>query len=188
LSKVLETHPEARASRLAQSRSEAELRSAKAANAPSLTMRGSYNFEGRNDPFKVPNWNVGLVLSFPLFDGGGRQGGIEQAEARTRQAMASGVLTRQRIELEVQSAWLAIVEAHERIDTTQSAVDQAEEALRVVQEKYRVGLGSSIEVLDAQTALTQARTNRAQSISDFETAVAQWRFAVGMDPEEGLKP
>jgi outer membrane protein len=187
LPQILDGHPEARISRLTLRRSEAEVRSAKAAGAPSLAARASYNYEGSHDPFQVPNWNVGVVLTFPLVDGGVRRGGVEQAEARVQQAQASSALTRQRIELDVGSAWLAVVEARERVHTTQAAVDQAAEALRILEEKFRVGLGSSIDVLDAQTALTGAQANQAQAVTDFETAVAQWQFAAGLDPAEGSR-
>lgn len=181
LEQVMRTHPDALAVRLAVVRAEADLRGARAANAPTIAARGAYNLEGGSDPASIKNWNVGIALSLPLWDSGIRRGAIDQAAARLQQAKGSFDLIKQRIELEVNTSRLSLEEARQRIDTTRKAVDQAAEALRVVQERYRVGIGSSIEVIDAQTALTQARANWTQAVSDFRTAVAQWAFATGSD-------
>jgi outer membrane protein len=184
--RVLRSHPEARAAYLAVVRAEADLRSAKAGNAPTISARVSYNSEGGSDPLAVRNWNVGVVLALPLWDSGIRRGATDQAAARLQQAKSNLDLVKQRIDLDVSASWLSVGESRERIETTRKAVDQAAEALRVVQEKYRVGLGSSIEVIDAQTALTQARANWTQAVADFRTAVAQWALATGSETAEGV--
>jgi len=181
LDQVMQVHPEARAAQLAVIRAEADLRSARAANAPTIAARGSYNLEGGKDPLAVKNWNVGVVLAIPLWDSNIRRAAIDQAAARLQQARSNYDLVRQRIDLELNAAWLSITEARERIEATRKAVEQAAEALRVAQEKYRVGLGSSIEVIDAQTALTRAQANWTQAVTDFRTAVAQWDLATGTD-------
>jgi outer membrane protein TolC len=186
-SDVYEQHPDIRAARLAVRRTESEIKSARAARSPSLSLLGSYNYEGSRDPFSIRNNNIGLALAFPLIDGGTRSGAIEQANARRTQAQAAEELIHQRINLEVDSARLSVAEAYERISTTQKTVEQAAEALRVVQEKYRVGMGSSTEVIDAQVALTQARANQAASESDYNVAVAQWEYAAGIDPLKGTE-
>ena len=72
---------------------------------------------------------------------------------------------------------------------TQKSVEQAREALRVAQEKYGVGLGSSTEVIDTQVALTQAETNYAQALYDGKIAAEQLDYAIGRDPktERGMQ-
>lgn len=184
LKDIMERHPDAQAARLNVMRARSELSAARASSSPTVSLRGSLNYEGGRDPLDISNWNAGVALAVPIWDSGARKGLVGQASAALRQAESLLHLTEQRIDLEYRSARLALVEAHQRLKVTEKAAGLAAETLSVVQEKYRVGMGSSIEVLDAQTALTQARANRAQAVSDYLSALARWSLAIGEDPLE----
>jgi len=182
ISDALEIHPEYRKSRYLAKAAEHGLRSAKGDGGPELSILGSYNREGKDIP-DIDNWNVGLAITMPIYTGGITKAKMRQAEAVVDQREAGIDLTRQSILLAVRSALLATQDAANRLQATSKSVEQAREALRVAQEKYNAGLGSGIEVIDAQVALAQAETNYAHALYDGKIAVAQLDYAVGRDPE-----
>jgi len=184
LSQAYQSRPEWRRNEMELRKTEAEYRSARAEFSPALSMVGSYNYEGGHFPPDIKNWNVGLVLTIPVSDGGSSRANAMQAKARKEQTLAMKELLRQKIALEVESALLSLEEASDRIETTAKSVEQAREAVQIAQEKYRVGMGSGIEVLDAQVALTQAETNALQAVFDRAVAKAQLELAIGKDREE----
>jgi outer membrane protein TolC len=81
--------------------------------------------------------------------------------------------------VQVQSAELKMVEAKKRIEGQQKNIEQAEKAVRIAQTRYKSGVGTQLELLDSQVALTRAQTNYALAIYDFLVAKADWSNAVG---------
>ena len=83
------------------------------------------------------------------------------------------------IQLDVETAILNIKSASERLRATETSIAQAKESLRIEREKYAEGKGSITDVLDAQDALLNAQTAYYYALSDYNTAIAQWRLAIG---------
>lgn len=182
LDEALKINPAYLKSVLLTKSAESEVRSAKADSGPELSLIGSYNREGKDVP-DIENWNVGLAVSMPIYTGGITRARVSEAKAVVQQSKANTDLTRQRITLGVRSASLSTQDAANRLTATRKSVEQAREALRVAQEKYDAGLGSSTEVLDTQVALTQAETNYAQALYDGKIAAVQLDYAIGRDPK-----
>jgi outer membrane protein TolC len=107
---------------------------------------------------------------------------VEQASARLEQSRVLQEALRQRLALDIREAQVAIRDAQERRRVTSLSVEQARQALAVEQERYRVGTGSSTEVIDAQVALTQAGANAVRAEYDHRVALAQLSYAQGRDP------
>ncbi len=84
-----------------------------------------------------------------------------------------------RIRLEVETALLNFGSATERVQTLRKSVEQAEESLRIERQKYELGKGASVDVLDAQAALLEAETNYYRALADVQVARAQIDLAVG---------
>jgi outer membrane protein TolC len=82
------------------------------------------------------------------------------------------------IGLEVRDAFLALKTARERLAVAQTAVGQAEESLRIVQDRYDAGLTTIVELLDSETALTAARTNLTRA--RYEASVGQARLDLSL--------
>jgi outer membrane protein TolC len=179
---VIPSHPEWVQSQLALRRAEAGLRVARSLGLPEVDLRAAYNLEGGAFPPDIENWNVGVGVSLPLWDSGDRKGAMQQASARTEQSRVLQEALRQRIELDIKQAQVAIRDAQERMRVTALSVEQARQALAVEQERYRVGTGSSTEVIDAQVALTQAGANAVRAEYDHRVALAQLSYAQGRDP------
>ena len=149
--------------------------------APSVALTGalsahtSSGFGGNNY-----SWQVGVVASKPLMDGGARGGKIEAAQARLRAAELQLRGTREEIALAVVRQHLAIAEARERIAAAQQGVEEARERRRMSQLRYREGLGTGIEVLDADTALAAAEASLVNAQYDLQLAVIRLRTAMGI--------
>ena len=182
LREALPSHPEWIQGELAIRRADAGLTVARSLARPNLALQAAYNLEGGSVPPDVDNWNVGLRVSIPLWDSGNAAGAKGAARARIEQAGAAQERLRQRLELAVQEAQVAMRDAEERMGVTALSVDEARRTLTVEQERYRVGAGSSIEVIDAQVALTQAETNAIRATYDYRIALAQLEYALGRDP------
>lgn len=125
------------------------------------------------------NWAVGVQVKIPVLDGGGRSGKLRTAKAREGQAQQGLLDLRQRIRVEVKDAWLRSRAAAERIAVTTSAAAQAKETLRIVDLRYREGLASITDLLDADTALLAAELTRAQAVHDEIVARARLSWAMG---------
>jgi len=127
-------------------------------------------------------------LSKPLFDGGQARASTRQAEAALEKAQLAAEHVEDAIELEVTQAALAVNAARQKLKTTQATVDQAVEGLRIAQLRYENGVGTQVEVLDAQVALTAARTNNVNAQYDFQVALARLWSAMGHEtpPQAGV--
>jgi len=122
---------------------------------------------------------VGLQVDLPLFRGGRVRARIREAEARLRSAEERLRKVRLKVGLEVETAVLNLRSALQRILTASGAIEQAGESLRIEREKYELGRGSILDVLDAQSALLDAQTRRARALAEHNTAMAQLRLARG---------
>jgi outer membrane protein len=96
----------------------------------------------------------------------------ERAEAMLKRADSA-------IDLEVRKAWLDLRAASQRLEVSTAAVAEAEEAHRIVQNRYEAGLTTVTELLRSDTALAEARTRRLAAIYDLRVAAATLEHAAG---------
>lgn len=157
----------------------------RAAHYPTLDLTGAYMWQSQDNTFVFKDYlwansfNVGLKLSIPIFDG-------FRASARTEQAMVDHqkvVTLRQKAEeglrLQIQSLELRMAEARKRIDGQERSLSQAQKAVHIAQTRYTSGVGTQLELMDTQVAMTRTQTNYAQGIYDYLVAQAEWENAVG---------
>ena len=83
------------------------------------------------------------------------------------------------IELEVRSAYLNLLEAKTLIDVQRETVEQAQESVRIANLRYESGMITSVELTDAQLALSQAEVHRLQSLHDYAVGLARLEKAIG---------
>lgn len=124
-------------------------------------------------------YTLGVVLSFPLIDGGQRRAETAQARAREDRAEAELRDWELRIANEVQQVWLDVETVTQNYRTAQTALQSAQAAYDVTVLRVQNQKGLLVEQLDALAALTQARGNVAQSLYDHSLAVARLQRAVG---------
>jgi len=154
------------------------IKAAKGSNKPNLAVIGQYKWDGEKFMDKNSSY-IGLATQFNLWDGGNVKKMIKEAEERLAQAQTQVEKNKKDIAYEVRQAYLNLQEAKEGLATAKKTVEQAKEGLKIAQVRYKSGMGTSVERIDAQTALTQAETNYTQAFYDYNLAKAELEKALG---------
>ncbi len=160
---------------------------ARGAHWPTILLQGSYGGRWAEDVTDQPPateqngdiGRVGVVIDVPIFEGGKIRARVHQEKARLLAAQERLRRLELQIQLEVETAVLNIGSAQERIKATETAVAQAKESLRIEREKYDLGKGTIVDVLDAQSALLDSQTNFHRALADYNVALAQLKLAIG---------
>jgi outer membrane protein TolC len=143
---------------------------------PDVTGTGAY---GGAQSQLNESWTLGLSLNWSLFDGGGRIARYQEAKANLEGARARVKSTELDIVQNVEQAGIAVDEAQERIQAAQTLVASAQENFRLAQGRFDAGVGTILELTDAQLALTQAQNTESQALADYRIALARLDRAVG---------
>jgi len=153
---------------------------------PSLSAGLGYNYQANNGAFTLrQSAAASLSLSIPLFDGGLARARVKQAEADKAEAVSNYRGAVDLVKLEVQNAYVNLFQARAKITMADAGLKQAEEAYRLAQLRYSVGVSQSsvvspqLEVSSAVAALTLAKTNRVNAVIDFNLAQASLDHALG---------
>ncbi|MGE5852273.1 MAG: TolC family protein, partial [Deltaproteobacteria bacterium] len=136
----------------------------------------------------LPAWQVQLTLNIPIFDGFRTTNRVQETLHNYNNVAAQEEDRRQQIALEVEQSYLRVVETQERIKSTESAAKAAKENLDLAQGRYEVGVGSIIEITDAENLYTDAQTTYIRTIYDYKIADAQLARAMGDTRVGVLKP
>jgi outer membrane protein len=123
--------------------------------------------------------SLSLVATLKLTDGGMVKNQIAEAEKVVRQAKTGEELLSRAIKLEVEQAYRNLQNALETIAVARKVLNQAEETVRMAEVSYKEGLSTSLERIDAETGLTQAKNNYNQAESNYQIALAQLEKAIG---------
>jgi outer membrane protein TolC len=161
--------------------SETQQKVALSALGPTVSLRGQYGVEKQ---FEQPvsgladGYSLSVTAQWRLFDGG-------QARARAEQQVVSGLIAEERFAKERNQVRFQVEQAHSNIlanaasiDTTEQAVRQAEEALRLAILRFQAGVGTQTDRINAESDLTRARGNRISAIIGYNRSLAQLRRAV----------
>lgn len=152
--------------------------SARAQTRPQLAVTGGYmalqnDFLNRDD-----FWMVGIGVQWNLFDGGQSRRKASALRSTSNAIGHERENLRSLIELQVRQSWLRLNETRDRKRLTEKAVEQAEENLRVVRDRYRNGEGTNTEVLDAEVLRSMSRSNYDNA--DFDAKLALYELARGV--------
>lgn len=127
------------------------------------------------------NWNALLSLSVPIFQGGQTRAQVREAKANLESLRAQAEIERQQIRFEVEQARLAVRAAKETVVAAGEALANAREQLRLAEGRYETGVGSILELSDAQVALTSAGQQSVQAEYTLAQARGQLLKALGRD-------
>jgi outer membrane protein TolC len=139
---------------------------------------GWYNstFPGGNNY----NWSVYLLTNWTLLDSGLTAGKVKQAVEGYKKAQEQLVQTLDSVRLDVRSTYLSLKSAEQSIATSSSAVGLAEEDYKIKVIRYQAGVGTNLDVLDAQVALTTAKNNFLKAMYDYNNYRAKLDKAMGV--------
>jgi outer membrane protein len=158
---------------------ELTLTAASRGELPSLRLSAGVNESGSALDSLDWNWNVLVSLTWPIYDGGLTRGREREAQGTLHALQAQVDLERQQVRLEVEQARLAVREAKAEVSASAEALVNAQERLRLAEGRYQAGVGSIIELGDAQVALTTAAGQKVQSDYNVSNARAQMLRALG---------
>lgn len=162
---------------------EAALVVARSGHMPKVYANASNNWGGNGSNWPGDddeNWSVGVTASINVFDSGVTWSKIHAAQEALVQAKESQRQIKDNVELEVRTDYLSMREAEKRITTAQVAVASAEEDYHIAVVRYQAGVGTNIDVMDAQEALTQAKTNYYQALYNYNTSKAALNTSMGV--------
>jgi len=153
---------------------------AESGKLPTLNFGAAKGWNDSALPESGGDWSLSLTASWNIFDAGVVNARIRQADSGLAKAKEQARQIADAVDLEVRQQYLSMQEAEKRLDTTEVAIAKAQEDLSIAREKYNAGVGTTIDVIDAQLALAQARTNYYQALYDFSVNKAKLIKATGL--------
>ncbi len=152
---------------------ELDIQRIRAGYLPTVSAFASYGHNnGRNgfvDLFSSKWFNnsvIGLNLNIPIFDGLTKKYQLQQAQVTSEKVRVGRDLLSQSIDLQVQQSNITLTNSLQTLSTQQRNVDLAEEVVRVTKIKYQEGVGTNIEVINAESSLKEAQTNYFAALYD----------------------
>jgi len=184
--RALSAIPEVKAARAEEEASWLTWKAAKFSTRPTVTADGSV---GRLDAGRWPDrdtWSVGLSIRIPLFTGfskswsvAGARAGYEGAREETRSALLAA-------EKAAYTARIGLDESLQAVAAAEAYLLSAEESARVAEGRYREGLGSMLDLVDATTSLQSAKLRLVRARLQALLSDLQWSRATGIDLLEGI--
>jgi len=158
---------------------------AKAGWSPQFFLTGNYYYSRPNqrifpavDAFK-DSWDVGVTLQFDIWNNLTTVYQTTAAQAQYEQTKDAIGILKDGVTLEVTQSFLSFRQAKENIQLSELTVEQADENLRVTQQKFKAGLTTNSEMIDAEVAQLQAKLQLTQALVEYELAQAKLEKAVG---------
>ena len=173
---ALRQSPEYRQAKLQTGVAEANVRVASRNFLPNISGTGSY---GGAQLELNPTWSLGLAFTWNIFDGGNLIAAYDEAKANLGAAGARVKAAELTLIQNLEQAEIAVEAAQERIQAARVLITSAQENFRLAQGRFDVGVGTILELTDAQLALTQAQNTEAQALADYRIALAQLDRAAG---------
>ncbi len=168
----------------------AGLSAARSGRFPQVFLVGNYYYSNPNErvlPVTTvfnDTWDLSVAFSYDLWNGRSTTFQMRQARARLEQAKAGQAQLRDGIVLEVSKSQYDLQQALEKIDLAEEAVRQAEENYRITHERFKTGLTTNSELLDAEVFLLQTKVSRTEALIELELANARLIKSLGMKKPE----
>ena len=169
-------------SAMAVKAAEENLKSAKSGYLPTIDIEAGRGYTDPNGYFgtDVKSWHVGASATWKLWDGGATQNKIKGAYADLEKAKEANLATVDKVNLAVQEAYLNLRTAEQTIQSTQTAVNEGQENFRIASLRYRAGVGTNLDVLDAELKLTKARNTYVDALYNYNVSISALEQATGV--------
>ena len=146
---------------------------------PRIYAEGGHMFQQYDLLIHNNQWFAIFGMQWTLFSGLDTRAQVAQAKLRVNQLQEQHKDLNEQVRLDVQNAFLKVKETADRIKTTEKAVTQGAENLRLNEERYKEQVGTATDVIDAETLVTRTRVNYYTALYDHQMAKAQLLWAVG---------
>jgi HAE1 family hydrophobic/amphiphilic exporter-1 len=182
INSALANRPELQAVRLQRRSAEKELTIYGAQNKPSIHAFGEYgtgasHIDDLGD--EREQWNAGVLMTFPFFDGMRTSAQVSQAESKIRSTDIAIEDLEQQITLEARTALDTMNEALQLVDASKAAIAETTRALEMARISYENGVATTLDVTDAEVGLTSSLTNQATAMRDLLATVARVKAVAG---------
>ncbi len=185
---ALSHRPEVKQLNFQQKMAHESLKLSRAGHFPTLAVSGNYSFWADKLNFQKDNWSsfyaVNLVLNIPIFNGFKESAQIAQSKAMIREIELNQKALQDVVELEVRQAVLSLEEAKEILFSQEKNIEQAKESLRISQLSFSEGMATTLDVISAEAAYSQAQVNYSQALFNYVVAVAELDKAMGVGYED----
>jgi outer membrane protein len=189
INEALRNRPDLAAARAQAAAAASQVRVARAAELPSLVLGGNAaRTYSTPSTFAGPSYTVTLGLSLPIFNGFSHQYDVAAARAQAEAISALADQTRQDVITQVFVSYYTLQTAEQRVATADELLISAQQSVQVAAGRYREGVGSILDLLTAQTALANARSQQVQSRWQWYTSLAQLAHDAGVLGVHGDTP
>jgi outer membrane protein TolC len=180
---ALEQRSELEALRKGEALGTENIENAKAGYKPSVQVFAGYGSKSsqftRDLTEELHGWEAGAQLNWNVFDGFLTKGRIQEATGLHKRAQEELAEAERAVELEVRTAYSSFLDAQEVLRSQEKVQESAEESLRLANARAVAGTATQLDVLNAQTALTEARSIQALALHDYAVSRARLERAIG---------
>jgi outer membrane protein TolC len=177
-----EQRPEILQIKAKQRSQEATIQLAQSSYYPILSGNAQYLWRGSHMPNEM-TWDMffGATLSIPLFSGFSSPNQVAEQRANMKNLVSQEETLKLNIRLEAEQAYLSQKQAAEQVRVSEKAVAQAQENYELASGRYQVGVGSPLEITDAEVQLANAKANYIQALYGYKVAEARIEKATGVN-------
>lgn len=176
-------HPEVRRAKELIGAAEARVRAMKRQYMPTISALASGgDYQTFDSSRNVPTggwWAAAAMVSMPLFTGFMIENQVREAAAQQSAAQAGSADIEQALTQQVTTSYLDTVTLAQQIKLAEEQVKTSQEALQLAKQRYRLGLGTVVEVTQAEVAVTGAQTRLAEAQYDYKIAEVTLAYAAG---------
>ncbi len=180
-----QTRPEVRTSQLAEDLARTQVNSARSALLPTVGFHAAFETDAQQFVNQGgTNWLASIGLKWNLFNGNGDKARIAESKQFLERAHADAQRVDSAVQLQVRQAWANLQAAQQRIEVAKAAVAEADESLRITQNRYEAGMSNVTDLLRNETAVLESRTRYLAAVHDQRVAAAMLDLAAGrLSPE-----
>jgi outer membrane protein len=184
IEEALRLRPEVKTAQLNIDQAKEGVKIARSGYFPTISLTGNYNrfsddFDMSGGVKFSDRWTIQALATVTLWNWGNTAFKVGENKVKVIQAEDSKTQLMESVTLEVKNDYLNMLTAEKNINVTEKAIEQAEENLRMNEERYKYQVATQTDVLDAVTLLAQARVNYYGALSDFNIAKAQLERSMG---------
>lgn len=180
---ALEQHPGLRQIKAVKAQAEQNIKAEKSSWLPTVYAFGQYDLKQEDALISESDWAVGIGLSYELFSNKNRRRQVSAARSQVNQATSRLQDTQVKLRIAVERAWLAADSARQQFKLLESALDSANENLRLQTLSFQAGQATSLDVIDASLQKGKVRIERAQAAWQFDLALMQLLEVSGQSSE-----